>query len=163
MQIYMHAVILSIARPPCLTQSLNNCSCTGIMPIMTYGGFKRMTGFCKTKIPAEVSEALEAIKDNDEAVKVGFGPPCCAPCCLVIDCVYILIAGLQCLCRHVSARLLLAGENDVCIPRRRTAFSMRQTCASGFWRRAFLACTYTRSIWSAAQLRYWRTLRLFHA
>jgi len=38
---------------------------------MTYGGFKRMTGFCKTKIPAEVSEALEAIKDNDEAVKVG--------------------------------------------------------------------------------------------
>ena len=40
------------------------------MPIMTYGGFKRMTGFCKTKIPAEVSEALESIKDNDEAVKV---------------------------------------------------------------------------------------------
>ena len=96
MQIYMHAVILSIARPPCLTQSLNNCSCTGIMPIMTYGGFKRMTGFCKTKIPAEVSEALEAIKDNDEAVKVGFGPPCCAPCCLVIDCVYILIAVQVC-------------------------------------------------------------------
>ena len=39
---------------------------------MTYGGFKRMTGFCKTKIPAEVSEALESIKDNDEAVKVCF-------------------------------------------------------------------------------------------
>jgi 5,10-methylenetetrahydrofolate reductase len=42
----------------------------GIMPIMTYGGFKRMTGFCKTRIPAEILEALEAIKDNDEAVKV---------------------------------------------------------------------------------------------
>ncbi|KAG2433005.1 hypothetical protein HXX76_008732 [Chlamydomonas incerta] len=41
----------------------------GIMPIMTYGGFKRMTGFCKTKVPAEISDALEAIKDNDEAVK----------------------------------------------------------------------------------------------
>ena len=41
------------------------------MPIMTYGGFKRMTGFCKTRIPAELAEALEAIKDNDEAVKVG--------------------------------------------------------------------------------------------
>jgi methylenetetrahydrofolate reductase (NADPH) len=40
------------------------------MPIMTYGGFKRMTGFCKTRIPAEILEALEAIKDNDEAVKV---------------------------------------------------------------------------------------------
>lgn len=41
----------------------------GIMPIMTYGGFKRMTGFCKTKVPQELSDALEAIKDNDEAVK----------------------------------------------------------------------------------------------
>lgn len=44
----------------------------GIMPIMTYGGFKRMTGFCKTRIPAEVANALEAVKDNDEAVKVSF-------------------------------------------------------------------------------------------
>lgn len=41
----------------------------GIMPIMTYGGFKRMTSFCKTAIPAEISEQLEKIKDNDEAVK----------------------------------------------------------------------------------------------
>ena len=36
---------------------------------MTYGGFKRMTSFCKTAIPDDVSAALEAIKDNDEAVK----------------------------------------------------------------------------------------------
>jgi 5,10-methylenetetrahydrofolate reductase len=42
----------------------------GIMPIMTYGGFKRMTGFCKTKVPQEVADTLESIKDNDEAVKV---------------------------------------------------------------------------------------------
>mmetsp|Transcript_3439 Transcript_3439/g.9965 ORF Transcript_3439/g.9965 Transcript_3439/m.9965 type:complete len:600 (-) Transcript_3439:1135-2934(-) len=41
----------------------------GIMPIMTYGGFKRMTGFCKTRIPDELAAALEEIKDNDEAVK----------------------------------------------------------------------------------------------
>ncbi len=41
----------------------------GIMPIMTYGGFKRMTGFCKTKVPKDISDALEKIKDNDEAVK----------------------------------------------------------------------------------------------
>lgn len=40
------------------------------MPIMTYGGFKRMTGFCKTRIPDELAAALEEIKDNDEAVKV---------------------------------------------------------------------------------------------
>ena len=43
----------------------------GIMPIMTYGGFKRMTAFCKTRVPKHVQDTVEAIKDNDEAVKVG--------------------------------------------------------------------------------------------
>ena len=42
----------------------------GIMPIMTYGGFKRMTSFCKTAIPQDISDTLESIKDNDQAVKV---------------------------------------------------------------------------------------------
>ncbi|KAL8104550.1 putative methylenetetrahydrofolate reductase (NADH) [Apium graveolens] len=41
----------------------------GIMPINNYKGFIRMTGFCKTKIPAEVTDALESIKDNEEAVR----------------------------------------------------------------------------------------------
>lgn len=41
----------------------------GIMPINNYKGFIRMTGFCKTKIPQEITDALEPIKDNDEAVK----------------------------------------------------------------------------------------------
>ncbi|XP_010251464.1 PREDICTED: methylenetetrahydrofolate reductase 2-like [Nelumbo nucifera] len=41
----------------------------GIMPINNYKGFLRMTGFCKTKIPSEITAALEPIKDNDEAVR----------------------------------------------------------------------------------------------
>ncbi|KAH6832198.1 methylenetetrahydrofolate reductase 2 [Perilla frutescens var. hirtella] len=41
----------------------------GIMPINSYKGFLRMTGFCKTKIPPEIMAALEPIKDNEEAVK----------------------------------------------------------------------------------------------
>ncbi|XP_057966261.1 probable methylenetetrahydrofolate reductase (NADH) [Malania oleifera] len=41
----------------------------GIMPINNYKGFLRMTGFCKTKIPSEITAALESIKDNEEAVK----------------------------------------------------------------------------------------------
>eukprot|EP00262_Sarcandra_glabra_P001984 TRINITY_DN1218_c0_g1_i1.p1 TRINITY_DN1218_c0_g1~~TRINITY_DN1218_c0_g1_i1.p1 ORF type:complete len:595 (+),score=95.49 TRINITY_DN1218_c0_g1_i1:116-1900(+) len=41
----------------------------GIMPINNYKGFLRMTGFCKTKIPSEITAALEPIKDNEEAVK----------------------------------------------------------------------------------------------
>ena len=42
----------------------------GVMPIMTYGGFKRMTGFCKTAVPPQIAAELEAIKDNEDAVKV---------------------------------------------------------------------------------------------
>lgn len=41
----------------------------GVMPIMNYGGFKRMTAFCKTHVPKHIADTLEAIKDNDEAVK----------------------------------------------------------------------------------------------
>ncbi|KAG6492698.1 hypothetical protein ZIOFF_047663 [Zingiber officinale] len=41
----------------------------GIMPINNYKGFLRMTGFCKTKIPDKITNALEPIKDNEEAVR----------------------------------------------------------------------------------------------
>jgi len=41
----------------------------GIMPIMSYGGFKRMTTFCKTRIPEHISNVLDAIQENDAAVK----------------------------------------------------------------------------------------------
>lgn len=41
----------------------------GVMPVMTYGGFKRMTSFCKTAVPQHISDTLEAIKGSDEAVK----------------------------------------------------------------------------------------------
>lgn len=41
----------------------------GIMPIMTYGGFKRMTGFCKTRVPQDLADKIESLKDNEEALK----------------------------------------------------------------------------------------------
>jgi methylenetetrahydrofolate reductase (NADPH) len=41
----------------------------GIMPIQNYGGFKRMTGFCKTFIPDELEKGLEPIQNDDAAVK----------------------------------------------------------------------------------------------
>ena len=44
---------------------------SGIMPIMTYGGFKRMTGFCKTKVPQELADKIESLKDDEEGLKVG--------------------------------------------------------------------------------------------
>jgi len=38
----------------------------GIMPILTYGGFKRMTTFCKTHVPKDIADTLEAIKDDEK-------------------------------------------------------------------------------------------------
>lgn len=52
----------------------------GIMPIGSYAGFFRMTGFCKTKIPDALREGLEAVKDNEDAVKE-FGVQVCTDMC----------------------------------------------------------------------------------
>ncbi|KAI9908890.1 hypothetical protein PsorP6_014970 [Peronosclerospora sorghi] len=41
----------------------------GILPIQNYSRFERMNSFCKIFVPLEVVEALELIKENDEAVK----------------------------------------------------------------------------------------------
>ena len=36
---------------------------------MSYGGFKRMTGFCKTDVPAAISAQIEAAKDDEDALR----------------------------------------------------------------------------------------------
>jgi len=41
----------------------------GIMPIQNYGGFQRMTGFCKTFIPKQLDEDLKPISGDDAAVR----------------------------------------------------------------------------------------------
>jgi methylenetetrahydrofolate reductase (NADPH) len=41
----------------------------GLMPIQTYGGFCRMTTFCKTFIPEEIKKRLEPIQNDDAAVR----------------------------------------------------------------------------------------------
>merc|ERR1712098_604695 len=41
----------------------------GIMVIQNYGGFNRMTAFCKSRVPESVREAMELAKEDDAAVK----------------------------------------------------------------------------------------------
>jgi len=53
----------------CRAAGINCPLVPGIMPILTYGGFKRMTGFCKTFVPKEIHDTLEAIKDDEKKVK----------------------------------------------------------------------------------------------
>lgn len=41
----------------------------GIMPIQNYNGFKRMTSFCRTRVPPSILRALQPIKQDDSQVK----------------------------------------------------------------------------------------------
>lgn len=57
----------------------------GVMPIMTYNGFKRMTGFCKTKVPKDIADGVEARKDDDEGLKAYGIDVCAAACKRILD------------------------------------------------------------------------------
>jgi methylenetetrahydrofolate reductase (NADPH) len=63
----------------------------GIMPIHTYAGFDRMTTLCKTHVPQKIKDALEPIKNDDEAVK-NYGIQLCIEMCRTL-----LKAGTPCL------------------------------------------------------------------
>lgn len=52
----------------CRARGINVPILPGIMPIATYGGFKRMTDFCKTRIPSDLRALLEPLKADDKAV-----------------------------------------------------------------------------------------------
>ncbi|KAG5186668.1 methylenetetrahydrofolate reductase [Tribonema minus] len=41
----------------------------GIMPINAYGGFQRMTSFCRTRVPPNLLARIEVNKDNEAAIK----------------------------------------------------------------------------------------------
>ncbi|KAJ6228793.1 methylenetetrahydrofolate reductase [Anaeramoeba flamelloides] len=58
----------------------------GIMPIMTYSGFMRMTKFTKVTVPKEITEGLEKVKD-DKVKVVDFGVSTCVKMCqqLILD------------------------------------------------------------------------------
>lgn len=41
----------------------------GIMPIQSYNGFVRMTTLCRTSVPSEIRAELDAVKNDDQAVR----------------------------------------------------------------------------------------------
>lgn len=52
----------------------------GLMCINAYAGFKKMAKFCKTRVPVDLAEKMESIKDDSTAVKkfgVEFGTEMC--------------------------------------------------------------------------------------
>ena len=52
----------------------------GIMCIASYGGFKRMIKFCKTRVPDEILAEIESLKDDEKGIKefgIKFGVKMC--------------------------------------------------------------------------------------
>jgi methylenetetrahydrofolate reductase (NADPH) len=41
----------------------------GLMIIQAYPGFRKMVGFCKTRVPAELEAKMESLKDDPDGVK----------------------------------------------------------------------------------------------
>jgi methylenetetrahydrofolate reductase (NADPH) len=53
----------------CRQAGINVPIIPGIMPIQSYAGWKRMTDFCKTKIPQAIQNRLDSIKSDEKAVQ----------------------------------------------------------------------------------------------
>jgi methylenetetrahydrofolate reductase (NADPH) len=53
----------------CVAAGINVPIMPGIMVIQSYGGFKRMTTFCKSRVPPRFWEILDAVKDDELKVK----------------------------------------------------------------------------------------------
>ena len=50
----------------CRAHGINVPILPGIMPLNAYGGFKRMTGFCKTRIPPTMAADIEKLSGDDK-------------------------------------------------------------------------------------------------
>lgn len=67
-QLFYDADVFDSFVDTCRAAGINAPILPGIMPIGSYGGFKRMTGFCKTRVPDEINKMLEECKDDTEAL-----------------------------------------------------------------------------------------------
>lgn len=52
----------------------------GIMPILKHGGFKRMTTLCKTRVPTDIENKVDGLKDDVAGLKQ-YGTDLCATMC----------------------------------------------------------------------------------
>ncbi|CAN0087244.1 unnamed protein product [Ascophyllum nodosum] len=74
------AVYLSYVKA-CRDRGIKVPIVPGLMCINAWGGFKKMSGFCRTRVPAELMSKMELIKDDAKAVKafgVEFGAELCS-------------------------------------------------------------------------------------
>jgi adenosylhomocysteinase len=68
-QMFFDTAVYESFVKACRGHGINVPIVPGLMCIQAYRGFTRMVGFCKTRVPQELRDKLEAVKDDDAAVK----------------------------------------------------------------------------------------------
>lgn len=123
----------------------------GIMVIQAYGGFRRMTTFCKSRVPKEVWAQLDAVKDDADAVKAA-GVKIGADMCRKLLAAYVAKNH-----RNLRAAGMLApvALTHVCCCAALAAAACRDcTSTASTWRR-----TRSASCASSGSQRRWRRRR----
>lgn len=68
-QMFFDAEVFVSFAKACVAVGITVPIIPGIMCISNYSGFKRMTKFCKSRVPDELSTKIEAVKDDDNAMR----------------------------------------------------------------------------------------------
>lgn len=68
-QMFYNVEVFFLFVEDCRAININCPILPGIMLIQNYGGFTRMTAFCKTNVPATIKAQVEAAKDDEEEFK----------------------------------------------------------------------------------------------
>ncbi|CAB9507277.1 Methylenetetrahydrofolate reductase [Seminavis robusta] len=79
-QMFFDVEVFKTFVKDCRKWGINCPVVPGLMCINAYGGFKKMTKFCKTRVPADLDAKMDSIKDDAAAVKefgVEFGVKVC--------------------------------------------------------------------------------------
>jgi methylenetetrahydrofolate reductase (NADPH) len=79
-QMFFDTEVFGFFQQACKNVGIHVPIIPGIMCISNYGGFKRMSGFCKTRVPQSMKDGLEPIKEDEEGVKafgLAFGVQMC--------------------------------------------------------------------------------------
>lgn len=79
-QMFFDTKVFGTFVKDCKTWGINCPVVPGLMCINAYAGFVKMTGFCKTRVPAELRAKMDSIKDDPDAVKafgIEFGIQMC--------------------------------------------------------------------------------------
>ena len=79
-QMFFDAEIYKTFVEDCLKWGITCPVLPGLMCINAYGGFKKMTKFCKTRVPKDLEEKMDSMKDDVAAIKAfgtDFGAQIC--------------------------------------------------------------------------------------